>query len=106
MRPKTPDNAFEGGGLFAKLGAHEQRTRQLQDQRKKEYNDILRGEGVSNKRAVADAPFAAGRNATDAQKMEQRKDRRRHGNSGAEGNNSNFGDDDDDGDRRRLSDDK
>ena len=66
----TPDNAFEGGGLFAKLGAHEQKTRQLQDQRKKEYNDILKG--AAHQRTT-DHP-AITRNATDAQKMERRID--------------------------------
>ena len=77
MRPKTPDNAFEGGGLFAKLGAHEQKTRQLQDQRKREYNDILAAKDGTTPPASVTAPprKTAHDNATDNQKIEQRHER-------------------------------
>ena len=78
MRPKTPDNAFEGGGLFAKLGAHEQKTRKLQDQRKREYNDILRGGGGGGGGTAAGPEQAVargriGKNATDNQKIVERR---------------------------------
>ena len=75
MRPKTPDDVFGGGGLFANLGSHEQKTRQLQNQRKKEYNDILRG-GLKNGRTELNDGLAptVGKNVTDNQKIERRYD--------------------------------
>ena len=37
-KPRTPDS---GGGIIGKLGSHDDKRKRLQEERKKEYNQML-----------------------------------------------------------------
>lgn len=47
FKENVPPAAADDGGLFSKLGSHDDKRKQLMEERKREYNEKM--SGVSNK---------------------------------------------------------